>query len=182
MLAVIVYESMFGCTRQIGDAIAQGLQQDFDVVVTKASAVDTSQLGTADLLVVGAPTHAHGMPRPATREGAPDYVEKPGNDLSLETDAATDTGVREWLGSLGHLEVLGAAFDTRVKGSPVLTGQASRGIAKSLKGHGVTLLAPPESFLVDRHSSLLAGELDRARAWGSKLASVRMAELASRSK
>jgi hypothetical protein len=32
------------------------------------------------------------------------------------------------------------------------------------------MIAPPESFLVDKKSHLLSGEVDRARAWGERLA------------
>jgi hypothetical protein len=33
-------------------------------------------------------------------------------------------------------------------------------------------VVPPESFLVSRHNRLVAGELDRARAWGAYLAAL----------
>jgi hypothetical protein len=169
MRALVVYESMFGSTRLIAEAIAQGLGSEMDAPVVRATEAAGGDLAAFDLSVVGAPTHAHGMPRSMTRKGAPDYIEKPGNELVLEQEADSDPGVREWLTSLGDLHVQGAAFDTRFKASPVLTGRASRGISKSLRGHGIAIAVPPESFLVDKHSQLLAGEVDRARAWGDRL-------------
>ena len=66
----------------------------------------------------------------------------------------------------------GAAFDTRVDISPILSGRASNSIAKALHHHGFRLIAEPESFLVDRETRLLPGELERARAWGAALATV----------
>jgi hypothetical protein len=32
------------------------------------------------------------------------------------------------------------------------------------------MIAPPESFLVDKKSHLMPGELERAQAWGTRLA------------
>ena len=170
MRAVVVYESMFGSTRQIAEAIAGGLTLGMDAHAVRAADMSIGDVAAVDLLVVGAPTHAHGMPRAATRKGAPSYVEKPGSTLVLEPGADTAPGVREWLASLGELRMAGAAFDTRVKGPAALTGRASRGIAKSLAGCGLVLVVPPTSFLVDAHSGILAGETERARAWGGRLA------------
>jgi hypothetical protein len=44
----------------------------------------------------------------------------------------------------------------------MFTGRASGGIANELRHHGFTLVDEPESFLVDRHTHLVAGEADRA--------------------
>jgi hypothetical protein len=63
-----------------------------------------------------------------------------------------------------------AAFDTRVHAPALVTGQASKGIAKGLRDHGYKLVADPESFIVDTHQRLHAGELERARGWGERLA------------
>ena len=56
-----------------------------------------------------------------------------------------------------------AVFDTKMKMPAVLSGRASRGIAKELRRHGVTLLTKPENFLVSKDNQLLPGEEDRAR-------------------
>jgi hypothetical protein len=55
-------------------------------------------------------------------------------------------------------------------GPAALTGRASRGIAKQLQRHGCSLLSAPESFLVSKDNVLLAGEEERAEAWGRQLA------------
>ncbi len=169
MRGLVVYESMFGSTRLIAEAVAEGLGSRMDARVVRAHEVRPGDLGGLDCLVVGAPTHAHGMPRPTTRKGAPEYLDKPDSDLALEPGADSDPGVREWLDSLGSLELPAAAFDTRVHLAPLLSGRASRGISKSLAGHGMVIAVPPESFLVDKHSRLEAGETARARAWGEQL-------------
>ena len=181
MRGAVIYESMFGATRAIAVAISMGLEITMDVKIINAGEASEADLVDLDLVVVGAPTHAHGMPRPTTRNDAPNYTEKKGNHLTLEARANSSTGVREWLNALGDVHIQGAAFDTRVRGSAVLTGRASRGIARVMEAHHVALITPPESFLVDTHSNLLAGEVKRAAAWGERLGTLALLNLAGSS-
>ena len=108
----------------------------------------------------------HGMSNEASRRAAGDQAAA---DDGVELDeSAQGPGVREWLGGLDPVHgVPAAAFDTRIDGPAVITGRASKAIAKQLEKHGFSLLADPESFLVDRHNHLVDGEADRAAAWGS---------------
>ena len=172
MRVLVVYESMFGNTRRVAEAIAAGLGDAAEVEVVRAADAGSTDPGTADLLVVGAPTHVHGLPRPTSRTGAPAQAEKSGGDLVLEPGADRAVGVREWLDSLDDLPVRGAAFDTRVDGPTAFTGRASKGIAKRLGALGVDPLVPAESFCVDKRTVLVPGELERARAWGGQLAAA----------
>ena len=96
MRAVIIYESMFGNTHAIADAIAKGLEPLDNVVVVPVGEAGRERLGDADLLVVGGPTHFHGMSRPRTRKWAAATAQKPKNDLVLDRDAQ-GPGVRDWL-------------------------------------------------------------------------------------
>ena len=64
MRAVVVYESMYGNTRVVAEAIGAGLGEEHDVVVVPAGEADESVVDGAQLLVVGGPTHAHSMTRP----------------------------------------------------------------------------------------------------------------------
>jgi flavodoxin len=57
MRAVIVYESMFGNTHAIADAIGKGLEPMLEVVVVPLAEAGRERLGDADLIVVGGPTH-----------------------------------------------------------------------------------------------------------------------------
>lgn len=60
MKIVVVFESMFGNTRQVAAAIAEGLAPSGavdSVTVNDAGAKDAAE--SADLLVVGGPTHVH---------------------------------------------------------------------------------------------------------------------------
>jgi hypothetical protein len=171
MQAVVVYESMYGNTHLIADAIGAGLGTAFDVSVVPVSQASSAVLDGADLVVIGGPTHAHGMSRASTRKGAVQAADKPASPLTVEPDAL-GPGLREWLGSLGRYAARAAAFDTRVHGPAALTGRASKGIAHVLRAHGFDLVAEPESFLVTKQDRLEPQETDRAREWGAKLAAA----------
>ena len=171
MRALIVYESMFGSTRQIVEEIGRGLTSDADIQIVGVAGAPTL-LEEFDLVLVGGPTHAWGMSWPSTRRSTPMRVENLGSDLVLERGANTGPGVRDWLASVGQAHAQAAAFDTRINSTVLFTGRASKGIARRLSRHGLSVVLPPESFLVDNKSHLLPGELERARTWGEHLATV----------
>jgi hypothetical protein len=171
MQAVVVYESMYGNTHLIADAIGAGLKTAFHVSVVPVSQASPAILDGADLVVVGGPTHVHGMSRASTRKAAVQAADKPASPLTVEPDAP-GPGLREWFGSLGRHPVRAAAFDTRVHGPAALTGRASKGIAHLLRTHGFDLVAEPESFLVTKQDRLEPQETGRAREWGAKLAAA----------
>ena len=84
MRAVVVYESMYGNTHLIADAIGAGLETAFDVRVVAVSQAATEVIADADLVVVGGPTHAHGMSRATTRRAAVQAADKPVGGLTVE--------------------------------------------------------------------------------------------------
>ena len=170
MRAVVVYESMYGNTRLIAEAIADGLRPAADVRTACVLHIDENVLDGVDLVVVGGPTHAWSMSRPSTRSGASLNVHKPDSDLVLEPGADSGDGVREWLAKLEQVHARAAAFDTRINSPVLVTGRASKGISRQLSRAGMTVVAPPESFLVDKKSHLVPGEVERATAWGGRLA------------
>ncbi len=171
MRAVVVYESVYGNTHLIADAIGAGLRPAFDdVSVVAVADAGPAVLAGADLVVVGGPTHARGMSRPSTRRSAVEAAGRPGSGLKAEP-GATGPGLREWFGSLGRYPVKAAAFDTKQR--PVmLTGRASKGVTRQLQAHGFEIVAAPESFLVDKRTQLEPQEAARAREWGTKLAAA----------
>jgi hypothetical protein len=150
-----------------------------DTALIRASEARQEDLGDACMLVVGAPTHMRGLPRPRTRSGTPEYVRRSHGRLVLEPEADTTPGVREWLTGLEGLDVKMpvACFDTRANGPGFLTGRASKAIARALKRRHATLLCAPESFRTAANQ-LVAGESERAVAWGRNLGSLcpRMSE------
>lgn len=167
MTVVVVYESMYGNTHRIAEAISDGVAQTgTPVEVVSVEAARDRGLHPDDVLVVGAPTHVHGLSRASTREAA--VHDAPGHGLEVDPSAQGE-GVREWLGTLDPHGGRAAAFDTRVKGPAVLTGRASQAIAKALRRHGFDLVAEPESFLVSSAHQLLPEEEARARRWGAEL-------------
>jgi hypothetical protein len=172
MRAVVVYESLYGNTHEIADHVADGLRPVFETTVVHVDDATLELIQTADLLVVGGPTHVHGMTSRMSRSSAvEDAAKKP--DLPPLDDHAPGSGLREWFDGLpeGHATPA-AAFDTRFHGPELLTGAASHGIAKRLRKHGFRLLAEPESFLVDSKTQLEEGEAERATAWAAGLAAL----------
>lgn len=166
MDALVAYESIYGNTRAVAEAVAEGLGGVAVLPVHEAA----GRQGTLDLLVVGGPTHAHGLATARSRHVALDTAHKDGAS-HVDPDAAAEPGLRSWLGELSpSFTHHAAAFDTRGDGPRALTGAASRGIARRLRRHGIDVVSV-ESFRVKgSEGPLAAGELDRARAWGAELA------------
>lgn len=169
MRAVVVYESMYGNTHDIANHIAEGLLSAYAVEVLAVEDATPERIAGCDLLVVGGPTHMHTMSSNLSRKAAVDAAAKD-SDLELD-DHATGPGLRDWFETVSSAG-RAAAFDTRIDAKPMVTGRASRAIGRHLRHLGFTLLADPESFLVDKHNRLLAGEAERAVAWGNSLVSV----------
>ena len=165
MRAVVVYESMFGNTHAIADAIGRGIGEGLEPVDN----VVVVPVVEAGRLVVGGPTHFHGMSSTHTRKWAASITKKPKNDLVLDRDAQ-GPGVGDWLRSLGDGRPKVAAFDTRFKGPAVLRGRASRAISRKLRSRGFEVVAKPESFFVTLQNHLEPGEEARAQEWGKRLA------------
>ena len=168
MRAVVVYESMYGNTHLVAEAIGAGLGTVFDVSVVPVAQADPVVLADADLVVVGRRMRM-ALSRAATRKAAVEAASKPVGGLAVEPDAL-GPGLREWFGSLGRYPVKAAAVDTRVHGPVALTGRASKGVARLLREHGFDVAAEPESFLVTRRDRLEPQETARAREWGTTLA------------
>lgn len=170
MNTLVIYESMYGNTRLIAEAIARGLHRSGTVDVVPASHARECDIDTYALLVVGGPTHVHGMSRLRTRDAAIVAASRPDSTVHLEAGASS-AGLREWLSTLAPSpHGLAAAFDTRIDKSPFLTGRASKVIARKLRRVHLDIVAPPESFLVDAESNLKAHEIERAEQWGQSLA------------
>ena len=171
MRAVIVYESMYGNTHAVANSVAEGTEGRG--VRRDRRAGRPGHEGTdrhCDLLVVGGPTHMHGLPRPSTRKSAAKAAGQPGSGLILES-GALGPGLREWLHGLTPVDgITAAAFDTRMDGPVLLTGQASRTIARQLRRHGYRVLTPRRSFPVSKQDGLDASQAERGRTWGEALA------------
>jgi len=163
---VVVYESMFGSTRQIAESIASGMG-DAKVLVTCVGEAG-SDFDDVDLLIAGAPTHAHSLSRPQTRQQAAAWALDPKLHLTLEPRAG-GIGVREWLKGLSRAPNFIAAFDTRADVPEIFSGAAGRKIERTLKKLGGEAVSEHTSYLVDKASQLIPGQRELARQWGAEL-------------
>jgi flavodoxin I len=148
---LIVYDSFFGNTEQVAQAMGNALAAQAEVEVKKVSSVRPEQLTGLAVLIVGSPTRGF-RASPATM------------DLLKAIPAAGLAGVRV------------AAFDTRIPMANVSNriirfmsrwaGYAADPIAKGLTAKGGELAVPAEGFFVkDSEGPLTEGELERAAEW-----------------
>ena len=155
MNTLVIYDSVFGNTGKIAQAIAAALETQ----AIPIGQADARQLDGLDLLVVGSPTRGF---RPT--EGI--------RILLNELPKGYLTGTRV------------AAFDTRIvletidsKALRFLVdkgGYAAHTIAKTLKKKGGQLAASPEGFFVTgEQGPLKDGELERAADWAKRSLSNR---------
>ncbi len=145
MKTLVVYDSLYGNTRTIAQAIGEVLSGEVEVL--QAGEVNASELEAYDLLIVGAPTHG----------GKP------------------SEGVRTFLDQIQVLALEGinvAGFDTRVTHKLArILGFAAPKIANALKKKGGTLMAPPEGFyVIGGEGPLKEGEVERAARWAKEMA------------
>lgn len=145
MNTLVVYDSLYGNTRMIAEAIASAIAGD--VTLRPAGEVNASTLGEYDLLVAGAPTHGG-------------RASEPFQEMLAQVPA----------GALGGVDV--AAFDTRLTWWWIRPfGFAAPKIARSLEKKGGNLVAPAEGFLVTGgEGPLKEGEVERAAAWAGEVA------------
>lgn len=165
MRALVVYESMFGNTRLIAEAIAEGLTGQMEVETVEVGLAPDLISPEIDLVVIGGPTHAFGLSRPSTRLSAAEQTEGPLVSARI--------GIREWLEGLIRpgRPVDCASFDTRID-KPRVPGSAAASAGRRLRRLGFHPIVGPESFFVDGTTGpLLAGEYERAHGWGEQVAS-----------
>jgi hypothetical protein len=172
--ALVVYESMFGNTAEIAEAVRRGLTlEGVDAHAVEVGTAPPAGDATVDLLVVGAPTHAFSLSRLKTREAAVDQ------GAPVEREAR---GLREWLDTLAPppRPRLVAAFDTRHRRVRRLPLSAARAANRALRRAGHRPVVRPCGFLVeDLKGPVVEGELERAVQWGRSLARMTQDRLAA---
>ncbi len=155
MKTLVIFDSVFGNTEKIAQAIGSAVGAEKDVMVKRVTEASSEDLQGLDLLLVGSPTRGF---RP-TEAIAAFLKNIPANALN---------GVKA------------AAFDTRIPTdtikSPVFRfivkkgGYAAPVIAKGLEGKGASLIVEPGGFFVkESEGPLVEGELERAAAWVKSL-------------
>jgi flavodoxin len=152
MHTLVIYESQFGNTEQIAQAIAQALAECGSVRLEPMGKAGHAVLQGVDLLVLGSPTQF--------LEATPDML--------------------AWLDHIPPKTLDGmpiAVFDTRYDMLKLFSGSAADVISKEVQKRGGRLIAPPESFFVTgREGPLKVGEVERAVAWASALVATLKAQ------
>jgi hypothetical protein len=165
MKSVVVYESMFGNTQLLANAVASVLREGGTADVIEVGMVNASDLADVDLLVVGGPTHAWGLSWAPTRRSATRIADQP--------VVSSGRSLRAWLKQLRPGCGEAAAFDTRMNEPRFSAGSAACGIGRRLRRRGYHLVVAPASFRVATVTGPLAdGELDRAKAWANSLLKI----------
>ena len=68
MKTVVIFESVYGSTRQVAEELAAVARRHGQVDVVRAEDADVGTLDGADLVLVGGPTHLHGLSTRASRQ------------------------------------------------------------------------------------------------------------------
>jgi hypothetical protein len=166
MKSVVVYESMFGNTRTIAEAIAEGLREAGEVTLGSVDERSPDQVSAAELLVAGGPTHGHGMARPNAHQA----LAKDASSAKYGPVLAGEESLRGWLERLPAGRTAAAAFDTRFAKPRWLTGSAATKIAQRLGRKGYEVVGTESFFVQGGGGPLADGERERAAAWGRALA------------
>lgn len=155
---LIIYDSFFGNTEKIADAIATGSGPTVSSRVMKVNEVTPKDISGIDLLVVGSPTRKF-YPSPAIRKMIGQIS---GNSLKGIRVAAFDTRMTE--AEIEKIKIL--AFFVKI------FGYGAKTISDRLEKRGGELVIPPEGFYVTGMEGPLAeGEIERAVQWGGKIVS-----------
>jgi flavodoxin len=156
MKAMVAYDSVYGNTGKIAQAIGEALGSSEDVELVQVGKVKPEQLAGLTLLIVGSPTQRF-RPTGATTNFLKGI---PGNGLEGVKVAAFDTRFTE--SEINRVRIL--AFFVGI------FGYAAKPTADRLEKKGGELIVPPEGFFVGGvEGPLLEGELERAAEWAKQI-------------
>ena len=146
MNSLIVYDLQYGNTERIAQCITSTLKDFGQARAVRVDQVYLEELKGMDMLILGCPTQ--GMRQTPAMQSFIAHIP------------------RELLNGLSV-----ACFDTRFRGGFWMLS-AAPAMAKQLRMMGVELVVQPESFFVKamkKEGPLLAGEIERAATWATKL-------------
>lgn len=155
MKVFVVYDSVYGNTQKIAEAMIEGIGGERDTTIAKAPQASTADLEGIDLLIVGAPTHGGTFTEPVKSF----LGSIPANALKGIKAAAFDTSFT--------VESQGAFVRFLMK----TLGFAAPKIAKALSSKGAEVLTSEIFYVVDTEGPLKEGELERAGKWAAALVS-----------
>ncbi|MFA5007433.1 MAG: flavodoxin domain-containing protein [Candidatus Izemoplasmatales bacterium] len=156
MKILIIYDTVFGNTQKIAEAIADGFAAaKAECRLVHAGDVAADDVAAADLVLVGSPTRAF-QATPTTMK----TLKNPALPLSGRRSAAFDT-------RLDPAEIRSGFF----RGVVNTFGFAADRIEKALQKRGAVLIAPAQAFFVigDQGTVLRKGETDGAFDWARTL-------------
>lgn len=149
---LVIYDSVFGNTAKVAEAIGETLGNAPVKQVTEVSQDDLQDL---KVIFVGSPTRAF-MPTPAITKFLKDLDH---NALSGVKAAAFDTRIPKDKTDSGFLRFMISLF-----------GYADKKIEKGLKKAGAELALDSEGFGVSgTEGPLYEGELERAKSWAEEI-------------
>ena len=153
MRTLIIYDSLHGNTKEIAEAIYNGIAQPDTKILPVEKAI-TDDLKDIKLLIVGSPTHG-GTAKPTLL----DFLKRIQKDSLVGIKIATfDTRFLE--------EKQKVALRLLMK----TIGYAAPKIAKILESKGGELIVKPEGFFVKKaEGPLLNGEIQRAKERGKSV-------------
>jgi len=158
---MVIYDSVFGNTEQIAQAIGKGLTQQEPVPVRVAETVQPADLSGLELLVVGSPTRGMNY-----SDGLGEFLKRiPADALAGVKVAAFDTRI-----SNEDMQDMVESPMTRFVVRTFLHRFAAAPIAKALEKKGAQSVITPEGFYVeDKEGPLKPGELERAEDWAREI-------------
>lgn len=152
MAALVVYDSTYGNTTELSEAIGPALGPGSRVL--PLANVSWEEVSVADLVVVGSPTQG-GRPTTALKQFIDSW---PAAGIAGKRVAAFDT----------RLDARSQNVALRLLMSVI--GYAAPRTLGMLKSRGGIPIAPPEAFFVEgTEGPLRQGELERAAAWARRL-------------
>jgi flavodoxin len=160
MKALVIYDSEFGNTKQIAQAVGNEISGDVDIL--RVSDVKPDQIVGVELLIIGSPTQRF-RPLPGISNMLNGI---PKDSLTGAKVAAFDT--RLTMDEINKTPLL--AFFVRLSGD---SAYAAKHIAHQLKKKGGQLIVPPEGFFVEgMEGPLVQGELERAVSWAKHISAI----------
>ena len=146
--AIIIYESVYGNTKKVADAIAEGIREsgEIDCIIAKTGEVHhTDDLAKYDAVIFGSPNHNQEPSRNMLK-----FIERAGI-VDLDTK-------------------IGAAFDTYTGGNKGIAVKKMEQVIRQ-KMTCITFVIDGFSAKVEgRKGPLAEGEIDRAIEFGKQVA------------
>ena len=161
MKVLIIYDSVFGNTEQVAQAMGDALGSQAEVNILRVGDVKREHLTGLDVLIVGSPTRGF-RPTPAISNLLKSI---PKNGLRGVKIAAFDT-------RFTMDEIESSVFILRILVN--IFGYAAKPISDRLRKKGGELIIPPEGFFVEgTEGPLKEGELERAADWAKQIMATR---------